>query len=213
MGITGYPRRLSAPPTTVGSDRRPHGDGRLDPVRWRRPGRGMLVRLTAVAALLATAAAVSWSPPQTCAPVAGAPAFAPPSSRGPASQPSMNGMAGATPPAGVESGGGTHRAPDVGIARNGVSSAAVPPGSVGVPVRLAEPSALALVHPGNHVDLLRLDSETGGTTTVATAALVLDVTGLDDPTTGALLLALAPAQARQAVVTRRQGYAVVIRPG
>src|SRR5688500_3802884 len=31
---------------------------------------------------------------------------------------------------------------------------AVPPGAVGVPVRLAEPAVLALVHPGDRVDLL-----------------------------------------------------------
>jgi hypothetical protein len=64
MGKTGFSRRGAAQPATYGSTRRPRGDGRLDPVRWRRPGRGTLLRLAAVAALLATAAAVLWSPPK-----------------------------------------------------------------------------------------------------------------------------------------------------
>jgi hypothetical protein len=52
-----------------------------------------------------------------------------------------------------------------------------------VPVRLAEPTALALVRPGDRVDLVRV--EEGGTTTpVAQGALVLGITGAGDPLPG-----------------------------
>jgi hypothetical protein len=83
---------------------------------------------------------------------------------------------------------------------------------VGVPVRLAEPTALTLVHPGDRVDLLRVDEVGGRTTSVAAGALVLSVTGADDPTAGGLLLALNPAEAQKAVVMPGHGFAVLIRP-
>jgi hypothetical protein len=88
----------------------------------------------------------------------------------------------------------------------------VPPGSVGVPIRLAEPTALALVHPGDMVDLLRLDDTGHRATPVASAALVLGVTGADEPTAGGLLLALRPAEAEKAVAAQGRGFAVLIRP-
>jgi hypothetical protein len=80
-----------------------------------------------------------------------------------------------------------------------------------VPVRLADPAALTLVRPGNRVDLLRLDDAAGRTTAVAAAALVLEVTGADDPTAGGLLLAVSPTEAQQAVSTGH-GFAILIRP-
>ena len=149
---------------------------RLDPVRWRGPNRGALLRLIAVAVLLVTSAAVLWSRPAACTP---APSAAP-----------------------------SHRSPP----ETPAGSSAIPAGSVGVPVRLADPTALAVVHPGNRVDLLRLD-DAGGTTPVASAALVLDVTGADDPAVGGLLLALAPDEAEQAVAPAGRGFAVLIRSG
>jgi hypothetical protein len=87
----------------------------------------------------------------------------------------------------------------------------VPHGNVGVPVRLAEPAALSLVRPGDRVDLLSVGD--GGSDPVATAALVLKVTGADDPASGGLLLALTPAEAERAVATPGRGFAVLIRPG
>lgn len=207
MGMTDFSRSGTAQPATRRSTRRPRGDGRLDPVRWRRPGRGMLIRLTAVAALLATAAAVSWSHPQSCGPPTGAAAGSLAPSSPAAASPAD---AQASGPAG--DGAAVARPAD--SQANGQSGPQVmPAGSVGVPVRLADPTALALVRPGNHVDLLRLGDEADGTTAVATAALVLSVTGADDPTTGGLLLALTPAEARQAIATPKHGFAIVIRPG
>ena len=187
MGKTGYSRRRTAQPTTHDSTRRPRGDGRLDPVRWRRPGRGTLIRLVAVAALLATAAAVSWSPAQSCdVPATGRVVSAASPAPRPATTPSSTEQARAAP--------------------------GIPEGSVGVPVRLADPTALGLVRPGNRVDLLRLGDPGGHPTAVAAAALVLRVTGADDPTSGGLLLALTPQEAQQAVTTTREGFAIVIRP-
>ena len=175
----------------LGRRDRKRAEPRLDPVRWRRPGRGVLIRLSAVAALLVTAAAVIWSQPQTCAP---------PPTAGRSARPATRSSAGST----------------TGAHPNATSSAraspGVPLGSVGVPVRLAEPAALRLVHPGDRVDLLRVDESGGGTTSVAAAALVLGVTGADDPTAGGLLLALKPEEAHRAVATPGHGFAVLIRP-
>ena len=80
---------------------------------------------------------------------------------------------------------------------------------MGVPIRLAEPTALRLVHAGNRVDVFRASE---GTRPLAAAALVLAVTGLEDPLTGGLLIALPPATAKEAVKPAPGGYVVVIRP-
>src|SRR3954453_15989162 len=141
---------------------RKRAEPRLDPVRWRRPGPGLLIRLSAVAALLATASAVAWWQPPTCAP---APDAAPPRRRTPGPATAVS-----TTPSG-----------DGAVAPARIRASGVPSGSVGVPVRLAEPTALTLVHPGDRVDLLRMDDAGGGTPAVAAAALVLGVTGANDP--------------------------------
>ncbi len=159
-------------------------DARLDPVRWRRPSRGPLLRLVAVTVLLGTAAAVTWSRPEPCAP----------------------------PPSGAAAGPAKVAAPSGSAAPGTAPAPVVPAGSVGVPVRLADPAALTLVRPGNRVDLLRLDDAAGRTTAVAAAALVVRVTGTDDPTAGGLLLAVSPAEAQQAV-SAGHGFAILIRPG
>jgi hypothetical protein len=90
---------------------------------------------------------------------------------------------------------------------------AVPPGAVGVPVRLAEPAVLALVHPGDRVDLLAA-SGTAPTparepSLQARDALVLGVVGAD----GAVLLALSPERAR-VIVGLPDGtrFGVIVRP-
>ena len=172
---------------------------RLDPVRWRRPGRGVLMRMGAVAALLTVGAAAAWSRPPTCAP---APAVPSTTARAPGVAPT--GPDGASPAAGPGAVGTAAGRPAGGDS----SGHPVPPGRIGVPVRLAEPTALALVHAGDRVDLLRAD----GTGAVAVGAPVLDVTGADDPTTGGLLLALRPGEAESAVAGQGRGFAVLIRP-
>jgi hypothetical protein len=60
---------------------------------------------------------------------------------------------------------------------------------------------------------LRVNDTGHGSTPVADAALVLGVTGADDPTAGGLLLALSPADAQKAVAATGRGFAILIRPG
>ena len=178
--------------------RRGRVEARLDPVRWHRPGRGTLLRLAAIAALLITAALITWSGPETCA----SPATE-------ADGPPTRGSAGAeSDSASVSSVDSSGQAPGSDTAGRAI----VPIGTVGVPVRLAEPTALTLVRPGDHVDLLRVGDNNPATNAVAAAALVLGVTGADDPTTGGLLLALTPAEAARAVTDPGRGFAVLIRP-
>jgi hypothetical protein len=174
---------------------RARSEPRLDPVRWRRPGHGALLRLATIATLLGVAAAVLLVRPQTCT---SSPLTASPS-RSPAAP-------GSSPPTGpAVTPGGT----STGQGRN---TTAIPPGTVGVPIRLAEPTALTLVHAGDTVDLLRVDDTGRGGTPVATAALVLNVTAADDPTSGALLLALHPDEAQRAIAVPGRGFAILIRP-
>lgn len=88
---------------------------------------------------------------------------------------------------------------------------AVPPGVVGVPVRLAEPAVLALVHSGDRVDLLAASgtAPTRESALLAHDALVLGVV----PADGAVLLALDPGRAR-AIVGLPDGtrFGVIVRP-
>lgn len=91
----------------------------------------------------------------------------------------------------------------------------LPDGSVGVPVRLAEPAALAVLRPGARVDLLVVPAgeAAGEATLLAPRALVLDVVGagaLDG--SSALYLALRPEQAQRAVgLPEGSRFAVVVR--
>lgn len=211
----------------VATPRRPGEDGgrrdaRLDPVRWRRPGRSALIRAAAVCALLVAAVSVAWSRPGGCAPfdptamTANTSAGVDPASDAvPASVsgqpdsaevgdgPPGSGRPGGAEPAGDRPGGG-----------QGARRPAVPAGTVGVPVRLAEATALRLVHAGDRVDLIGVDPDGGSPNPVADDALVLGVTGADDPSVGGLLLALDPAEARRTVgAPERTRFAVLIHPG
>lgn len=167
------------------------GADSLDPVRWRPPARSVLVRLSVITTLLALAATVVWSGSSDCEPCPAAPAGttrAPTASPDASQAPVSDAQAPASP-----------------------TRPTVPAGSVGVPVRLAEPSGLALVRPGDRVDLLRLEDQ-GGTTQVARAALVVTVTGADDPVAGGLLVAVTPDEARAAVAGAGRGFAILLRP-
>lgn len=91
----------------------------------------------------------------------------------------------------------------------------LPSGAVGVPVRLAEPAALAVARPGTRVDLLASTPAGAGTeaTLLAPAALVLDVLGADATDgSSALYLALRPDQAKRAVgLPEGTRFAIVVR--
>ena len=150
---------------------------RLDPVRWRRPGRSALVRWATVALLLGTAAVVVQVRNPAACTVGQAAASVP--------QPDGSGTA---------------------------APRTVPPGSVGVPVRLAEPAALALLRAGDRVDLMA--ASTGEPRRLAVNALVLGVHSADE-LAGGLFLALtadeakatvgAPGDTRFAVLVRSSG--------
>lgn len=94
----------------------------------------------------------------------------------------------------------------------------LPAGTVGVPVRLADPAALTAVRPGARVDLLAVPpvGEQRAATEpllLAGRALVLDVLSGDAGEIGAALyLALKPAQA-QATIAQPEGsrFAIVVR--
>lgn len=85
----------------------------------------------------------------------------------------------------------------------------VPEGMVGVAVPLAEPAMLAVLRPGDRVDLLSVPEGGGEPLLVAGDAGVLAV----DPTDPALLLSLTDDQAR-VVLSARPGtvLAVTVRP-
>jgi hypothetical protein len=224
-------------------------DGRLDPVRWRRPTRATFTRLAIVAALLVTAALAILGGRSTCGPAQSAPTTCDSAASGSAQsdKPTASGKAAATAtgssdrpadnaatsngstsstpagsgPAGSGAAGSTPAGSRIsaqgsangGATTDGRSRLALPAGTLGVPIRLAEPTALALVRPGDRVDLLRVPDHQGSPATVAEAALVISVTGADDPTLGGLLLALTPAQAHRAVEEPGSSFAVLVRPG
>ncbi|MEV0725361.1 flagellar biosynthesis protein FlgA [Micromonospora purpureochromogenes] len=193
----------------------PDGRDSLRPVRrLRRPGGGTLLRLGLVAALLGLAVVVLDS-------AGGCPTPAPPSPGSSADRATAEGTPagsrGGTGSAGDLSGGESSGAPGAGPSTGGGRRGALPlpSGSVGVPVRLAEPAALAVLRPGARVDLLVVPA--GRTPVeaalVASGALVLDVVGGDAADgSSALYLALRPDQAQRAVgQPEGSRFAVVVR--
>ncbi|MET7862046.1 flagellar biosynthesis protein FlgA [Micromonospora taraxaci] len=182
--------------------------------RLMMPGGRTLLRAVLVAALLGLAAAVLHAPP-SCPPSASS---SPGSARtdGTAGQVDGGGSpgpdardTGGPPSAGPTGGGGT------ATGDGSVRPLPLPSGAVGVPIRLAEPAALAVARPGTRVDLLAATPDRAGTEAalLAPAALVLDVLGADatDGST-ALYLALRPDQAQRAVgLPEGTRFAVVVR--
>ncbi|XTZ14020.1 flagellar biosynthesis protein FlgA [Micromonospora echinospora] len=173
------------------------GERSLRPVRFpARPGAGPLLRAGLVATLLGLAALVLHVPPG-CDP---APGTAP--------------RATASTPTGPAPDDAPPVVADAGTGDRTGGAIPLPGGTVGVPVRLAEPAALAVVRPGSRVDLLALPAAGPATTVLlASRALVLDVVGaghLDG--SSALYLALAPPQAER-VVGQPEGsrFAVIVR--
>ncbi|MGC5018650.1 flagellar biosynthesis protein FlgA [Micromonospora sp. DT47] len=187
----------------------PDGARSLRPVRWpRRPGGGTLLRAGLVAALLGLAVIVLDTPagcPGSAIPASGP---SPEATRG--SAPAGRSADGSAPSGVVMPPGG---AGPPGAGRP--AALPLPSGAVGVPVRLAEPAALAVLRPGARVDLLVVPA--GRTATeaglLASGALVLDVVGGDaSDGSSALYLALRPDQAHRAVgQPEGSRFAVVVR--
>lgn len=166
---------------------------RLDPVgRLRLPRRATTVRAVLVAALLLTAAGVLYAGDDPEPAGAESPAAGTATPDRPAPDPST------TP--------GTRLDVDARLP--------IPDGMVGVPVPLGDPAALAMLRPGDRVDLLAVPAADGGATggdlvPLAEAAPVLAV----DTATAALLLALTPEQGRAAVSASTTGtFAIIVRP-
>lgn len=154
---------------------------KLDPVgRLRLPRRATTIRAALVTVLLLTAAGVLYARDDP------APAPAP---------------ARADPPATV--------APEPGPAPDPEARLPIPDGLVGVTVPLGDPASLAMLRPGDRVDLLAIPAAGGEPVPLAAAAAVLAV----DPAAAALLLALTPEQGRAAVSASTTGtFAVIVRP-
>ncbi|MFC4148521.1 flagellar biosynthesis protein FlgA [Micromonospora mangrovi] len=170
-------------------------EGSLRPVRWRGlPRRGTLLRVALVAMLLGLAAAILQSPGD-CRP--GSAPDAPAVSAVPGTARNRDG----------------NRADGASARPPGNGALPLPSGSVGVPVRLAEPAALAVLRPGARVDLLVVPGASAEATLLASRALVLDVVGgnaVDG--SSALYLALPPEQAQRTVgMPEGSRFAVVVR--
>ncbi|MEU4570545.1 flagellar biosynthesis protein FlgA [Micromonospora sp. NPDC023956] len=177
------------------------GERSLRPVRWPgRPGAGPLLRAGLVVTLLGLAATVLYAPPG-CGPAPGAaPTGTTSTPTGPAPSPAPTGSPAVTA--------------DGAVGDRTGGALPLPGGTVGVPVRLAEPAALAVVRPGSRVDLLALPATGPGTTVLlASRALVLAVVGAGElDGSSALYLALPPPQAER-VVGQPEGsrFAVLVR--
>ncbi|RKN23786.1 flagellar biosynthesis protein FlgA [Micromonospora musae] len=176
--------------------------------RPRLPRRGTLLRAALVAGLLGLAAAVLHTPPGCSPPPASAPAPSTPRP-GPGDSPAPS--AAAVPGLPTE----RDTIPATSDPHRAEGRLPIPAGSVGVPIRLAEPAALAVVRPGAHVDLLAAPADGRGAapSLLASGALVLDVVGAGETDgSAALYLALDPDQARR-TVGQPEGsrFAVVVR--
>ncbi|WFF02766.1 flagellar biosynthesis protein FlgA [Micromonospora sp. WMMD964] len=209
--------------------------------RFTMPGGHTLLRAVLVTALLGLAAAVLHTPPGCPPSAASSPASAgadgtngPVDGGGSASaddSPSpdaarsteANESGSSKPDESATDGGGNGGPPPTGPAGEDrtatgdgpVRPLPLPTGAVGVPIRLAEPAALAVARPGTRVDLLAATPDRAGADAalLAPAALVLDVLGADatDGST-ALYLALRPDQAQRAVgLPEGTRFAVVVR--
>lgn len=85
----------------------------------------------------------------------------------------------------------------------------IPEGMVGVPVALGTPAALAMIHPGDRIDLL-LITDGAEPVPLATDVPVLAVA----PADAVLFLALRPSEARQVVSQQPASgarFAVIVR--
>lgn len=157
---------------------------RLDPVRWRRPRRSTMVRASVVTTLLALAAVVIWAD-------TGADGRCPPREASGSPGAAAAGRPPATP-------SGDRRA------------LPVPPGLVGVPVRVAEAASVAVVRPGHRVDIIAAPAGRPART-VAVDLLVLTATS--DDVTAMIMVAATGQQARQLAATSPEiRLSITVRP-
>ena len=160
-------------------------EGSLRPMRWRGMPPGGTLFRAGLVAVLLGLAAAVLQTPSGCPPGAGPATPAP------------------KPP------------PSPGANASQDSALPLPSGLVGVPVRLAEPAALAVLRPGARVDLLVVPAGGAAAEAVllASRALVLDVVGAEAvDASSALYLALPPEQAQRAVgLPEGSRFAVVVR--
>ncbi|MET7877998.1 flagellar biosynthesis protein FlgA [Micromonospora sp. DT68] len=198
--------------------------------RLALPGGRTLLRSALVAALLGLAAAVLHTPP-TCPPtdaVGRPPGRSGEANGGPLSSSGPAGTGqGQTGTGDGQSGTGQSGTGQTdteqgrsGTAEGGTHPSSgplpLPSGAVGVPIRLAEPAALAVVRPGARVDLLAAPpggADAAEATVLAPRALVLDVLGAGATDgSAALYLALSPDQAQRAVgLPEGSRFAIVVR--
>lgn len=178
---------------------------RLDPVgRLRFPRRATTLRAVVVAVLLVTAAGVlhSGGSAGDRPGAAGTPPTAPAGTPGATGTP----VPGAGVLGTVPAGGPLSQLPEEWTARERVP---VPDGTVGVPLALPEPGALAMLRPGDRVDLLAVPAGGGAPAPVAQEVTVLAV----DPGSATVLLSLPPERAVEALsVPAGDQFAVVVRP-
>ena len=161
---------------------------RLDPVRrLPLPRRGTLLRLSAVALLLVTAATLAYA--TDTAPAGGAEIAA--TTDGQAAPPGVAPTAvGRSTPEGER-----ERLP-------------LPPELVGVAVPLGEPTALSVLRPGDRVDLFSVPAGGGEPVSLAEGALVLAA----DAAAATLFVALTPEQAHEVVAAPAAArFAVIVR--
>ncbi|ROT32029.1 flagellar biosynthesis protein FlgA [Micromonospora sp. HM5-17] len=194
------------------------GDGDLRPSRWPpRLGSVPALRWALATVLVLVAIGLLYLREPTCtdttagraATGAGSPGAGP--SRSTAGPDPRDQTTGAGTPGGTTPGAGDPGTPTGGTAGRPLP---VPAGTVGVPIRLAEPAALAVARPGIRVDLLAVADESPATKPILVAgrALVLDVL-TQEGSASALYLALKPDEARRALVlpgaTR---FAIIVQP-
>ena len=174
---------------------------RLDPAgRLRLPRRTTTLRTVLVAVLLATAAGALHS---------GGPPGDRPGMGGSDSAAATPDAAGTAVPGPAGAGGDRSRSATVPPGWAPEERVPVPEGMVGVPVALPEPGALAMVRPGDRVDLLSVPAEGGAPAPVAQEVTVLAV----DPGSATVLLGLPPERAVAALsAPAGDRFALVVRP-
>lgn len=198
--------RFTAPPFRRSGRASSEREPPLHPARWPRlPSGRTLLRATVVAVLLLLAAGALY---------AGEPGGSCPGPRDMTAAPTTaHGQTGVDGRPGHDATSGAAPADGSPAEPNEPASArpSLPPGLVGVPVRIAEPAALAFVRPGAQVDLLA--SSDNEARLLASRALVLDVVGTA-VTDGnpALYLALKPEQAHATVTMPAETrFTIIVR--